>query len=231
LIDAGISAKQIVARLNTLKKNPASIKAIFITHEHCDHIRGVDVFARHFNIPIFATKKTAKNCFLCSDTDLINMIKNNEAVDLGGMKIQAFSKSHSGADPVAYNIFNGKKISVITDLGYASENITSNVSDSDFLCLEANHDEMMLNAGPYPHFLKRWIKSNTGHLSNVQSALCVLEHANSKLKNIVLSHLSQTNNTPKLALETFNFFLKERNDLHPKISVSERDKPTQIFKI
>jgi phosphoribosyl 1,2-cyclic phosphodiesterase len=97
--------------------------------------------------------------------------------------------------------------------------------------MESNHDEMMLECGPYPYFLKKWIKSNSGHLSNLQSALCVLEHANKKLKHIVLSHLSQINNKPELALETFNFLLKERRDLNPKISVSERFSETPLFKV
>lgn len=231
LIDAGISAKQIVERLMNLKKSVEKIRGIFITHEHGDHVRGVDVFARQFQVPVFATKKTAKNCFLCSQEDLINHIKNNEIVDLGGMKIEAFSKPHSCVDPVSYNIFNGKRVSVITDVGYASQNIIDNVSDSDFLCLESNHDEMMLECGPYPYFLKKWIKSNEGHLSNLQSALCVLEYANKKLGHIILSHLSQINNKPELALDTFNFLLKERKDLHAKISVSERFNATPLFKV
>jgi phosphoribosyl 1,2-cyclic phosphodiesterase len=231
LIDAGISAKQIVERLDKLRKSAENVRGIFITHEHGDHVRGADVFSRQFKVPIFATKKTAKNCFLCSDEKMIHFIKNNETVSLGGMKIEAFSKPHSGEDPVSYNIFNGKKISVITDIGYASQNVIDNVADSDFLCLESNHDEMMLETGPYPYFLKKWIKGNEGHLSNLQAALCVLEHANNKLRHIVLSHLSQTNNKPELALETFNFLLKERKDISSKVSVSERFNATPLFRV
>lgn len=230
LIDAGISAKQICERLANLKKCPENVKAIFITHEHSDHTRGADVFSRKFDVPIYATKKTIQNSFLRFNENA-ESIKNSEVVDLGGMKIEAFSKPHSCPDPVSYNVFNGKKISVITDVGYASKNIIDNVSDSDFLCLESNHDEMMLESGPYPYFLKKWIKSNDGHLSNVQAALCVLEHGNKKLKHIVLSHLSLTNNKPELALETFNFLLKERRDLNPKMSVSERASETPLFKV
>jgi len=231
LIDAGISSKQIVKRLCCIKKNPERIKAIFITHEHGDHTRGADVFSRQFQVPIYATRKTAKNCFLCLDEKLIHSIRNNESVNVEGMRIEAFSKPHNCADPVSYNIYNDKKISVITDVGYVSKNIIKNISDSDFLCLESNHDEMMLENGPYPHFLKKLIKSNQGHLSNFQAALGVLEFAPSVLKNIMLSHISRTNNKPELALETFNFLLKERRDLHPKITVSERETPTQLFKV
>ena len=204
IVDAGISAKKIVEKLCLVGKSPDKIKGIFITHEHSDHIKGADVFARKFNIPIFATKKTAENCFLCSDGDLINFIKNNETVDLGGMKVEAFSKSHRAADPVSYNVFNGKRISIITDVGYGCENVLANISNSDALFLESNYDNNMLDNGPYPYFLKKWIKSDIGHLSNFQSATSVLENASSKLKYLVLSHLSQNNNTPLIALSAFS---------------------------
>ena len=231
LIDAGLSAKQIISRLGATGASSARIKGIFITHEHADHIRGADVLARHLNIPIFATKKTIQNSFLCSNPDLINPIKNTEILKLAGMEISAFPKSHQAADPISFSIMNGKTLSIITDAGFACDNIISAVTDSDFLCFESNHDEKMLIEGPYPYFLKKWIKSDTGHLSNRQSALCVLEHANSKLNHVILSHLSQTNNTPELAIKTFNSLIKERRDLKPKVTYSDRDIPTRLFKI
>lgn len=233
LIDAGISAKQVIERLGTMRKNTDNISAIFITHEHSDHIKGADVLARQLNIPIFATKKTADNCFLCSNCSLIQHIKNNQTLKFGSMHINAFSKSHKCADPVSYSIISekNKKLSIITDAGYSCKNIIKNVSDSDFLCMESNHDLKMLAEGPYPPFLKQWIKSDVGHLSNVQASLCVLEHAQSKLKHVILSHLSETNNTPNLALSTFNSLIKERKDLHPRVTVSSRFIPTPLFKI
>ena len=230
LIDAGISAKQIIDRMSLIKKDPETIKAIFITHEHSDHIKGADVFARKFNIPIFATKKTIENGFLCSNEDLINSIRNNQTVDINGIDVEAFSKFHKAADPVSFNISNGKKISIITDVGCVCNNVIKHVSDSDFLCIESNYDEEMLDNGPYPYFLKKWIKSDIGHLSNSQSSLCILEHAQSNLRHIMLSHLSKNNNTPALALKSFNV-LKERKDFSLKISVSQREMPTALFKI
>jgi len=231
LIDAGISAKQISSRLKSLGINDEKVKGIFITHEHSDHISGVDVFARRLQIPIFATKKTAENCFLCSQDNLINFIDNDSLLEIAGMKIEAFSKSHKAEDPVSYSISKGKKISVITDLGYACENVIERVSESDFLCLEANHDIKMLQQGPYPFFLKKWIKSDLGHLSNIQAALCVLEHGKSKLKNVILSHISRNNNTPFIALKTFNSLIKERSDLKPLIMAPKHGEMTKLFKI
>ena len=233
LVDAGISARQICERLEIIGKNTESVKGIFVTHEHSDHIKGIDVFARNFNVPIFATKKTINNSFLCSDKRLVNAIKNNETIKFNGMEITAFPKSHEAVDPIGFSIYNNKKISVITDAGRTCKNITENVADSDFLCLESNHDVPMLENGPYPWHLKKWIKSDTGHLSNMQASLCVLEHGNKKLKHVMLSHLSQTNNTPDIALDTFNTLIKERSDLKNKlgVSISMREMPTKVFKI
>src|SRR3989338_7263602 len=202
LIDVGISAKQILSRLVNVGGDVRKIKGIFITHEHSDHIRGSDILARKLNIPIFATKATAQKGFLCSNKDLVNCINKDSIIKIEKLKIEAFSKTHSAADPVSYSIYENKKVSIITDAGHACKNIQNNIADCDLLCIEANHDELMLQEGPYPYFLKKWISSDEGHLSNKQAALSVLEHASSKLKNIVLSHLSQANNTPELALKT-----------------------------
>ncbi len=231
LIDAGISAKKISERLRAIKSNPSKIKGIFITHEHIDHVRGADVFARKFNIPIFATLGTIKNSFLCSDKSLINVIKNNETSKISGIEVEAFPKSHSAADPISYFITADKKVSIITDLGYICKETINRISESDFLFLESNHDVNMLENGPYPEFLKSWIKSDKGHLSNKQAGLGVLEHAKPKIKEIVLSHLSETNNNPQKALSTFNKILKERKGNSIKLHLSRKDAPTSLFKV
>jgi len=231
LIDAGITCKQIVERLAKIGKKPDKIKAIFITHEHSDHIRGADVFARNFRVPIFATKKTIKGRFLCSNENLINPIKNNETLQAAGLQIEAFSKSHLAEDPVSYNIINHKRVSVITDVGHACKNVISNVADSDFLFLESNYDELMLKNSFYPPHTKAWIKSDEGHLSNTQAGLCVLEHGSKKLKNVVLSHISINNNTENIAFNTFSSLIKERKDLSPKVSCSSREMPTRLFRL
>lgn len=233
LVDAGISCKQIIDRLDLIGKNPKNIRGILITHEHTDHIRGTDVFARNFNVPIFVTKKTSKNTFICSNSELINNIKNNENFKLAGMEIQAFSKSHRCIDPILFSFKNKKKVSIITDVGHSCKNVIDNVSDSDFLCLESNHDIGMLENGSYPYHVKKWIKSDIGHLSNTQAALAVLEHAPTKLKNVILSHLSEGNNHPEIAVKTFKWGIKERYDLklNLKLDISTRFNPTRLYKI
>jgi phosphoribosyl 1,2-cyclic phosphodiesterase len=232
LVDAGISAKQILSRLSLINKKPESIKAILLTHEHADHIRGADVFSRNFNIPIFCTNKTSSDSFICSNKDSINSIKNHENFKIAGLDIETFKKSHKARDPVFFSLsLQNKKVSVITDLGYCCSNVISEVGSSNAVFLESNHDPAMLDEGPYPYYLKKWVKGDDGHLSNTQAGLCALEHANSRLKNIILSHISKTNNTPELALKTFYKLIKERKNFHPNVLVSNREMPTKIIKI
>jgi len=233
LVDAGISCRQIIDRLNLIGKNPKNIKGILITHEHTDHIRGVDVFARNFNVPIFVTKKTSESTFICSNSDLINNIRNNENFKLAGMEVQSFSKFHRCVDPVAFSFRNEKKVSIITDTGHSCQNVIDNISDSDFLCLESNHDMEMLENGKYPYHIKKWIKSDIGHLSNTQAALAVLEHAPAKLKHVILSHISEGNNHPEKVVKTFGGCIKERHDLrlNLKLDLSTRFNPTRLYRI
>lgn len=231
LIDAGISAKQISERLAIIGKNPEDIKGVFITHEHVDHIRGADVFARQFNIPIYATKKTITHSKICSDESFLNSIKNNETLKIAGLQIEANSKSHKAADPIFFNVCLNKRVSVITDLGYCCKNVARDVSVSDAIFFESNHDIKMLEEGPYPYFLKKWVRGDEGHLSNTQAGVCILEHGSKKLKNIILSHISRTNNTSELALATFRSLMKERKDCQVKVSVSNPQRPTNLIRI
>ncbi len=234
LIDLGITCKLACERLKHIKRSPENVKAIFLTHEHSDHIKGVDVFARNFNVPIFLTKETSKETFICSNQEMLNFIKNNETVKINGFDVQTFPKFHDGLNPVSYSILSRnevKTVSVMTDIGQVCKNVSEYASESDFLFIEANHDYGMLQDGPYPKFLKDRISSKLGHLSNFQSSICLLEHARTKLKKIVLSHLSAVNNTPPVALKTMKSLLKERKDLEAEFHVSERDKATELFRV
>lgn len=232
LIDAGISCKKITLGLESWGINPRIVEGIFITHEHSDHVIGADVFARTFNVPVFATKKTHESKKLCSDNKLIHEINKKDSLNIAGMEVEAFSKSHGAVDPVSFSISNGKKrTSVITDVGYACKNVCSEISDADSLFLESNYDDKMLDDGPYHPWHKKWVKGDEGHLSNLQASLAVLEFANPKLDNVILSHLSGTNNIPELARKTFLNLMKERNDWKGKLHVAERGNIGKLIKV
>ena len=231
LVDAGISAKRIVKELEKIKQKPESIKALFVTHEHIDHIRGIDVFSRNHKIPVYATKKTAD--FLSVNDDFLNIIRNNESIKIGKLNIQAFQKSHDGVDPVSYVMESKDKIlPVITDIGFACKNVIEHVSCADSVILESNHDIEMLKNGPYPSFLKHRILSEKGHLSNYDAALLLLEHGKSKMKHIVLSHVSESNNTEELAFQTIKHLLEQRKDSKKmQIHISKRYEATPLLSI
>ncbi|MEI7719491.1 MAG: MBL fold metallo-hydrolase [archaeon] len=234
LIDAGISCKKIEERMLSINKKVEAIKGIFVTHEHSDHIKGIDVFSRKFNVPIFASKRVIDESFLCSKEELICPIKKDENLIIGGMEVVSFSKVHKAVDPLSFTIIdnkNGKKVSIITDAGHVCNNIMENISLSNSLFIESNHDPEMLENGPYPCFLKKWIGGDTGHLSNMQSALSILENAKSKLKSVSLCHLSEHNNTPQLAMNLHRTMIKHRFDLKPKIFVSTKDSVSEIVKL
>lgn len=231
LVDAGISCKQILSRLTGLGENPLNIKAIFVTHEHIDHIRGIEVLSKNLNIPVYATSGTINSQTICSNENLLCEISENETIKIAGMEITSFPKSHDAEMPVSYKIQKNKIISVITDIGYACKNVISSIKESDAIILESNHDVDMLQNGSYPYFLKKRILSEKGHISNHDSSIAVRNNSSEKLKNIILAHLSEKNNTQDLALTSFKEKLSERKELTPKIIVSNKFYTTPIIKI
>lgn len=231
LIDAGISCRQTYCRLDKIGKSINDIKGIFITHEHIDHIKGLDTISKRFNIPVFVNRGTIENSFI--DMGEFNLFKTGQEVDLNGLKILPFSKSHDAAEPVSFLIRNGtKKISIITDAGFCCDNIKNSLKESELIILESNHDLEMLRNGPYPAFLKQRILGEKGHLSNYEAGLAVLENANKKLQHVLLAHLSLNNNTPQRAMQTFNSIIAERSDLkNLKTWLTYRDRPTELIRL
>ena len=233
LIDAGISCRQVNERLERFARDIHDIDAIFISHEHWDHIRGLDVLCRGHRIPIFITKKTLECSGVPIDKSLINFIEPGKEMRIKDILVTPFSKSHDAFDPVSFLInYEDKNIGVFTDIGYCCNNIIEKVKKADLLFLESNHDIDMLKKGSYPAFLKKKILSKEGHLSNYDAAMLILEHAKKKLNHVVLSHLSINNNTEEKALKTFCGLVRHRKDLKKiDVSVSTRYKPTGMITI
>jgi phosphoribosyl 1,2-cyclic phosphodiesterase len=229
LIDAGISARQIVERMARLGLSLSKLRGVFISHEHSDHNRGIDVFSRKYSIPVFMTQKTYVSYGHVIKDTLLNFFSPGEQVTLGNIYIHPFLKSHDAAEPCSFSVSSGSRnVAVMTDIGLQCANVIAHLMIADAIFLESNHDEQMLHAGFYPAYLKKRIASDVGHLSNTQAALLTLTHASARLKHIFLSHLSANNNTPELAVRTFKHFTKQRSDLKLEVILTSREKESRL---
>ena len=201
LIDAGLSGKQIVERLNSVGADPGRLRGILVSHAHTDHIRGVGVLSRKFKLPVFINGKTlqvAKNTL--GKLHQIETFNTGRAFDYAGFTIHPFSVPHDCADPVGFRISNGTgKVGLATDLGVVTGLVRNLLTGLNAVVLESNHDPAMLRDGPYPWELKQRVRSRLGHLSNEQSAELLESIVNSDLKAVILAHMSETNNTQELA--------------------------------
>ena len=235
LIDAGLPGKRIDEALKSIDKNPSSIDGIFITHEHSDHIKGVGILSRKYDIPIYANDKT----WSAMESSLgkikehnIKIMDRRSVVHIGDLDVKSFVTPHDAIAPVGYTITNkNKKVSIATDFGVFTREIYDNIKESDVILLESNHDVNMLKYGPYPYPLKCRILSEIGHLSNEDSGRLLCRIFGKKLKYAFLSHLSKENNYPALAYEAVKCQIWEDTgikELPFKLAVAKRDEPSEL---
>ena len=219
LIDAGLSVRSIRKNLRELGLGFENIWAIFVTHDHADHIKSVGVLGEKFHIPVYTTSLAHKGIQKSySVTEKLygsrKYIEKGETVQVGDFSITAFEVSHDATDNVGYTIeYKEKRITFATDLGFVGNEAYYHLAQSDFIVIEANYDEGMLENGHYPVHLKNRIISSTGHLSNRQSGLFLSEAYNIKWQYIFLCHLSNENNLPELAFSTVRQYLEQHNDI------------------
>lgn len=208
LVDVGISGKRTESGLKELGLTGRDIDGILITHEHADHINGLGVLARKYEIPIYATAGTIqalKNCSGLGDLDysLFREVQEDRKLIIKDLTINPMHISHDAAQPVGYRIsYGNKKIAVCTDLGVYNDYTVECLKGMDALLLEANHDVNMLQVGPYPYYLKQRILGEKGHLSNENSGRLLCRILHDGLQTILLGHLSKENNLPELAYES-----------------------------
>lgn len=225
LIDVGINNKHLHIRMNNLGLIPTQVKAIFITHEHTDHIRGLAVFAKKYTIPVYITKGSYAGSRLCLPNNQVNIIQPNERVRVGGLEIIGIPKYHDAKEPCSFVVTDGRiNIAILTDIGRACDNVKHVIQHSDVLLLESNYDEEMLEYGRYPFYLKNRIRSGWGHISNRIALELFLENRNPRLKHLILGHLSGENNTIEKVLETFAPHCGDT-----KLSVATREAETEVF--
>ncbi len=203
LIDCGISKRRTADALAQAGVSPRDLDAILVTHEHNDHISGVGVMSRGYDIPVYANEKTwaaMERALGRVEEANKKLFRVGESFEINGVGVTSFAIPHDAACPVGYSLFTeGLKLSVATDMGHIDESVVDSICGSDIVLLEANHDLAMLQNGRYPAALKRRILGQFGHLSNDSSAQIAVRLLRSGTRAILLGHLSEENNLPDLA--------------------------------
>lgn len=227
LIDAGLSCRETEKRMKRLGLDISLVKAIFISHEHADHIAGLAVLTKKHRLPVYITNNTLRNCCLEIQKELLYSFVQSEPVSIGELSVIPFSKSHDADDPHSF-IVSGKNVNigVITDIGYACKHVIKHFKLCDAVFLESNYCEQMLENGSYPQSLKNRISSRKGHLSNDQALELFLKHKPANLQLLILSHLSQNNNHPDIVNKMFT-----ENAGAVKVVVASRHRETELFSI
>jgi phosphoribosyl 1,2-cyclic phosphodiesterase len=204
LVDAGISCREIEKRMKRLNLSLSKLKALFISHEHSDHIRGVRVLSQKYHLPIYLTPGTLLNSPFNPENPLINILESYKPVQIGNLWITGFPKLHDARDPQSFIVrYNDLCIGVFTDIGTPCDHVVKHFKCCHAIFLEANYDPEMLATGNYPHHLKRRILSDKGHLSNHQALELFLKNKPSFMSHIFLSHISKENNDPALVYSLF----------------------------
>ncbi len=209
LVDAGLGKKEMLRRFEALgRTRPEHVDGILLTHEHSDHSSGLAQLSRDWDCPAYLTEPAHREIKKMYEDGPKAKLPRAEYIrpgikfTIGDIEITAFSIPHDAADPVGYAFrANGKKVAIVTDLGYMPEVVKFHLRDADFLILESNHDLEMLKVGPYPWYIKQRVMSRTGHLSNaiVSEFLADSELFDARARHLVLAHISEQNNTPDLA--------------------------------
>jgi phosphoribosyl 1,2-cyclic phosphodiesterase len=227
LVDAGLSCRETIRRIEQLQLSIDIIKAIFVSHEHSDHITGLAGLSKKYRLPVYITDPTLANCNLPVEAELVRSFRKNKGVSIGRLTVLPFSKSHDAADPYSFMISgNGVNIGVITDIGYACKQVIRCFQQCQAVFLESNYCDDMLTNGNYPYHLKRRISGDQGHLSNAQALELFTNYRSPDLGLLILSHLSKNNNCPELVEKLF-----QPHAGSTKIVIASRYASTPVFRV
>lgn len=241
LIDAGVGIRNIKKHLYNYGLSLDSVHHILITHDHADHIKSVGSYSKDHQVPVYATEKVHegidKNYCVQQKVlpELKRYVEAGKPIRIGEFLVTPFSVPHDSSDNVGYMIeAEGVRFCIITDAGCVTDEMKTFISQANYLVIEANHDEEMVNNGPYPQFLKGRILSKTGHLSNRSCGLALVENMTEQLRYVWLCHLSEENNHPELARKTVETVLRDYGiivGVDLKMEVLKRTTPTGIFEL
>ncbi|MGZ8556753.1 MAG: MBL fold metallo-hydrolase [Chitinophagaceae bacterium] len=225
LIDAGISCRETEIRVKRLGLSMSTVKAIFISHEHTDHISGVRVLSKKYQLPVYITAATLRSAGVITEKHLVRHFNAGQLITIDVLSVMAFPKCHDANDPHSFMISsNGINIGVFTDIGNCCDHVIANFKKCHAVFLEANYCEDMLMNGSYPYILKKRISSDNGHLSNGQALELFTKHRGHQLSHLVLSHLSKNNNRPELVDQLFRQQAGSTN-----IVVASRNEETAVY--
>lgn len=227
LVDAGISCREIEKRMKRLGLHMQKIKAVFVSHEHSDHISGIPVLAKKYQFPIYITTDTLRHGRLKLEKRLVVSFTAYEPMVIGRLVITAFPKPHDASDPCSFIVAcNEIKVGVFTDIGTPCQELITHFQQCHAAFLEANYDDAMLEQGRYPFFLKTRIRGGKGHLSNKQALELFQAHKPTFMSHLFLSHLSKNNNCPNLVGDLFNAHADG-----VKMIVASRYEETAVYQI
>lgn len=230
LVDCGISGVELMRRLEAAGLAPESIEAVVLTHEHRDHSSGAGIMGRKLRVPVLATDATFTAAPGLGKVRR-RAIKAGSAFEAAGLSITPFSTPHDAADPVGLVFSQGAcRLGLCTDLGWATRLVCARLAGCQGLILESNHDPRQLADGPYPEWLKQRVRSRHGHLSNAQGAELLRSLHHPDLEQVVLAHLSETNNTPDLAERESRATLDDLNS-DANLQLAAQAKPTCVMEI
>jgi phosphoribosyl 1,2-cyclic phosphodiesterase len=205
LVDVGISCREVERRMAKLQLSMEQVKALFVSHEHTDHINGVATLSKKYKLPVYITQSTLKHSGIRLSKGLHFTFNANEPVSVGDLAVTPFSKFHDAADPFSFMIeHDGIKVGVMTDIGVACSRVIHYFKQCHACFLESNYDEQMLEEGRYPLRLKKRIRGGKGHLSNAQALELFKKHKPDFMSHLLLSHLSKNNNHPDIAMSLFS---------------------------
>ncbi len=230
LIDAGISTRMLLKRLAEINVAIEEIDAIIVTHDHSDHIKGIPLLSKRYNIPVLANSDTAKGIFATTDEQIqFKIFSTGETFEFGDLEIHPFSIQHDTLDPVAFTIkTNGLKLGICADLGFVTTLVASHLQRCDYLYIEANHQPSMVHACNRPMVYKQRVLGRQGHLSNQHCAELIAEILHPHLKHIYLAHLSSECNNPDLALKIVGQKLEEHN-METGLTIAYQDQISKIL--